>query len=690
MMVCALSSGERYAKTASRIRQVAEPGPAVLTTVEPMTGRFPIEEVTPSVACGRYPAKAVVGELVPVSAVSYREGHHALGVNVVWQGPDAQARPFTRMSPGEPGLDQWHAVIKPDAVGRWTFTVEAFDDPYLTWRNAVVKKIGAGQGVEDLANDLAEGAELLDLAAKIVPNEEQERVHAASAALRDEQRPLFERVSVALDLKDLLWDNPVRQLVTTTRSYAIWVDRQRALFSSWYEFFPRSEGAEVGPDATPIRHGTFATATGRLPAVAAMGFDVVYLPPIHPIGRVNRKGRNNTLVARPVDVGSPWAIGAAEGGHDAIHPELGTLEDFRHFIAAAHQNGMEIAMDLALQCAPDHPWVTEHPEWFTTRADGSIAYAENPPKKYQDIYPLNFDNDPKGLREEVLRVVLHWVAQGVKIFRVDNPHTKTLNFWQWLIAKIKQTDPDVLFLAEAFTRPAMMNGLGKIGFTQSYTYFTWRTTAHEMREYCEQLLASIDWMRPNFWPNTPDILHESLQHAGPPMFKIRTVLASMLSPSWGMYSGLELFEHVARPGAEEYIDNEKFELKPRDWAGAEAAGRSLAPYISRLNAIRRENPALHWLRNLRFHDIDNGALLCWSKRDPETDNTVLVICSFDSSAVQWGNTTLDMPALGLDWHERFTVRDELTGATYEWGQHNAVRIDPYVEPAHVFTVHRRG
>ncbi|HEX8347160.1 MAG TPA: maltotransferase domain-containing protein [Actinoplanes sp.] len=653
-----------------------------------MTGRFPIEDVTPSVSCGRYPAKAVVGELVPVSAVSYREGHHALGVNVVWQGPDGQSRPFTRMQPGEPGLDRWHAVIKPDTVGRWTFTIEAFDDPFLTWRNAVIKKLGAGQGTEDLANDIAEGAELLDLAAKIVPNEEQERVRTAAAALRDEQRPLFERVAGALDLEDLLWEHPVRHLVTTTRSYSIWVDRQRALYSSWYEFFPRSEGAEIGPDATPVRHGTFATAAHRLPAVAAMGFDVIYLPPIHPIGRINRKGRNNTLVARPVDVGSPWAIGAAEGGHDAIHPELGTLDDFRAFIAAAAEQGLEVAMDLALQCAPDHPWVTEHPEWFTTRADGSIAYAENPPKKYQDIFPLNFDNDPKGLREEVLRVVLHWVAQGVKIFRVDNPHTKTLNFWQWLIGKIKQTDPDVLFLAEAFTRPAMMNGLGKIGFTQSYTYFTWRTSAAEMREYCEQLLESLDWMRPNFWPNTPDILHESLQHGGPPMFKIRTVLASMLSPSWGMYAGLELFEHVARPGAEEYIDNEKFELKPRDWAAAEAAGRSLAPYIARLNAVRRENPALQWLRNLRFHDVDNGALLCWSKRDPESGNTVLVVCSFDSTAVQWGNTTLDMPALGMDWHERFTVRDELTGATYEWGQHNAVRIDPYVEPAHVFTVHR--
>ena len=651
-----------------------------------MTGRFPIEDVTPSVSCGRYPAKAVVGELVPVSAVSYREGHGALGVNVVWHGPDGQTQPFTRMRPGRPGFDEWHTVIKPDAVGRWTFAVEAFDDPYQTWRNAVVKKIGAGQGLEDLANDIAEGAEVLDLAAKIVPDAHQDRVREAAAALRDEQRSLFARVSPALELEELLWNHPVRQLVTTTRSYVIGVDRKRALYSAWYEFFPRSEGAEVGPAATPITHGTFATAARRLPAVAAMGFDIVYLPPIHPIGRVNRKGRNNSIHARPEDVGSPWAIGSAEGGHDAIHPQLGTLEEFRAFIAEAEANGLEVAMDLALQAAPDHPWVTEHPEWFTTRADGSIAYAENPPKKYQDIYPINFDNDPKGLREEVLRIVNHWVAQGVKIFRVDNPHTKTLNFWQWLIAKVKEADPDVLFLAEAFTRPAMMNGLGRVGFTQSYTYFTWRTTAWEMREYMEQLIASIDWMRPNFWPNTPDILHESLQHGGPPMFKIRSVLASMLSPSWGVYSGLELFEHVPRRGAEEYIDNEKYELKPRDWAAAEKAGRSLAPYLTRLNQIRKDNPALHWLRNLRFHQIDNGSLLCWSKRDVETGNTVLVICSFDSSDVQWGNTALDMPALGMDWYDRFTVTDQITGAAYEWGQHNTVRIDPYVEPAHIFTV----
>ena len=668
----------------------AELARALLTTVEIMTGRFPIEDVTPSVSCGRYPAKAVVGEYVPVSAVSYREGHNALGVNVVWRGPDGETEPFTRLQPGEPGLDRWHGVIRPDRVGRWTFTVEAFDDPYRTWRDAVVKKIGAGQGLEDLANDLAEGAEVLDLAAKIVPADQEERVRSAAGALRDEQRSLFARVSAALDLQELLWQHPVRQLVTTTRSYSIWVDRKRALYSAWYEFFPRSEGAEVGPDATPIRHGTFRTAMERIPAVAAMGFNVLYLPPIYPIGKINRKGRNNTLVARPEDVGSPWAIGSDEGGHDAIHPQLGSLEDFRAFIAKAREHGLEVAMDLALQAAPDHPWVREHPEFFTRRADGSIAYAENPPKKYQDIYPINWDNDYKALRDEVLRVVLHWVAQDVKVFRVDNPHTKALNFWQWVIGKVKENDPDVLFLAEAFTRPAMMNGLGRVGFTQSYTYFTWRTSAWEMREYMQQLLASIDWMRPNFWPNTPDILHESLQHGGPPMFKIRTVLASMLSPSWGMYSGLELFEHIPRPGAEEYIDNEKFELKPRDWAAAERAGRSLAPYITRLNAIRRANPALHWLRNTRFHDIDNPALLCWSKRDPESGNTVLVICSFDSANVQWGNTMLNMPALGMDWHERFTVVDQITGASYQWSQQNAVRLDPYVEPAHIFVVQRHG
>ena len=639
-------------------------------------------------AGGRYPAKAVVGELVPVSVVSYREGHGALGCNVVWQGPDGRARPFTRMRPGEPGTDRWYATIKPDLVGRWTFTVEAFGDPYLTWRDAVQKKIAAGQGVEDLANDIVEAAEILAQAEKLVPTESMPEVHAAVEALWDEGLPLSARVSPALDLAELLWEYPVRELVTSTSTHALWVDRKRALFSAWYELFPRSEGAVVGPHGEPVRHGTFLTAARRLRGVADMGFDVLYLPPIHPIGRVNRKGRNNALVAAEGDVGSPWAIGAAEGGHDAIHPDLGTLAEFRRFIDQARNVGLEVAMDLALQCAPDHPWVHEHPEWFTTKPDGTVAYAENPPKRYQDIYPLNFDNDPKGIREEVLRVVLHWVAQGVKIFRVDNPHTKPVSFWEWLIWKVKKVDPDVLFLAEAFTKPAMMHGLGKIGFTQSYTYFTWRTTAQELREYCEELVASVDWMRPNFWTNTPDILHETLQRGGPPMFKIRAVLASMLAPSWGMYAGYELYEHLPRAGAEEYLDNEKYQLRPRDWEGALAAGQSLAPYLARLNAVRRRNPALHWLRNLRFHEIDNPVMLCFSKRDAETGNTVLVVCSLDSTSVQWGNTILDMPVLGFDWHERFTVRDELTGVSYDWGQYNAVRLDPHLEPAHIFTVRR--
>jgi starch synthase (maltosyl-transferring) len=654
-----------------------------------MVGRFPIENVTPSVACGRHPAKAVVGELVPVSAVSYREGHDALGCNVVWQGPDGEVRPFTRMSPGTPGLDQWHAAIRPDAHGRWTFAVEAWSDPYLTWWNAVTKKIDAGQGAEDLANDLAEGAQILERAVDGVPASARSQVLVAAEVMRDKDRPLIERVAPALHLRDLLWRHPVRELVTRSGTQYLWVDRKRALFSAWYEFFPRSEGAIVDDDGSPVKHGTFVTAADRLKAVADMGFDVVYLPPIHPIGRVNRKGKNNTLMAAPDDVGSPWAIGAAEGGHDAIHPELGSLDEFRAFVAKTKELGMEVALDLALQCAPDHPWVAEHPEFFTVRPDGQIAYAENPPKKYQDIYPVNFDNDPVGIRAEVLRVVLHWVDQGVKIFRVDNPHTKPINFWEWLIWKVKKEHPDVLFLAEAFTRPAMMHGLGKIGFTQSYTYFTWRTSAAEMRQYCEELVHAADYMRPNFWPNTPDILHETLQHGGPPMFKIRAVLASMLTPSWGLYAGYELFEHLPRRGAEEYLDNEKYQLRPRDWAGAEAAGRSLSPFLARLNRIRRDNPALHWLRNLRFHEIDNSMLLCWSKRDPDSDNTVLVICSFDSTTTQWGNTTLNVPELGFDWHERFTVRDELTGAMYDWGQHNAVALDPYREPAHIFTVHRR-
>jgi starch synthase (maltosyl-transferring) len=555
-------------------------------------------------------------------------------------------------------------------------------------------KVEAGQGPDELANDLEEGARLLDRVAAEADEADGEYASAAAAAaaaLRDTSRALTARIAPALtaSLQRYLHDHPVRELVTRSPRYEVWVDRPRALYGSWYEFFPRSEGPVVG--GTPT-HGTFATAADRLPAIADMGFDVVYLPPIHPIGTVNRKGPNtpqfpggNPHEIAPEDVGSPWAIGSAEGGHDAVHPQLGTMEDFRAFVARTQELGMEVALDFALQAAPDHPWVQAHPEWFTTKPDGTIAYAENPPKKYQDIYPINFDNDPEGLYAECLRVIRVWVDAGVRIFRVDNPHTKPLNFWHWLIWEVKRTHPDVLFLAEAFTRPAMMHQLARIGFTQSYTYFTWRTEREELEDYGRELAASAHYMRPNFFVNTPDILHESLQFGGPPMFRIRAVLAAMMSPTWGVYSGFELFEHVAvRPGSEEYHESEKYRLRPRDWAAAEASGRSLAPYLRRLNEIRRAHPALHQLRTLHFHQTDNPNLLCFSKSDPGSSDAVLVVVNLSSQHTQIGTTSLDMPALGLDWHERFSVTDEITGVSYDWGQFNYVELDPYREPAHVF------
>jgi starch synthase (maltosyl-transferring) len=657
-----------------------------------MTGRpdlrLGISDVAPVVSCGSFSARAVVGEQLPITATVFREGHDAVAATVVWTPPDGSedTAPLIRMERYGQEPDRWLALVSPDREGRWTFRVEAWSDPLTTWHHAVEVKIAAGQGAGELANDLEEGARLLDRVAADGPGEHRDAVRAAAAALRDESLELTARVAPAFApaLQRVLHDHPVRELVTRGPRYEVWVDRKRALYGSWYEFFPRSEGPVVA--GTPT-HGTFTTAAERLPAIAEMGFDVVYLPPIHPIGKVNRKGRNNTLTPGPDDVGSPWAIGSDEGGHDAVHPQLGTLEDFQRFVWRAGELGMEVALDLALQAAPDHPWVKEHPEWFTTKPDGSIAYAENPPKKYQDIYPINFDNDPEGLYAEVLRVVRHWIAAGVKIFRVDNPHTKPLNFWHWLIWEVKKADPDVLFLAEAFTRPAMMHQLARLGFTQSYTYFTWRTGRGELEDYGRELAACAHYMRPNFFVNTPDILHESLQFGGPPMFKIRAVLAATMSPTWGVYSGFELFEHVAvRPGSEEYLDSEKYQLRPRDWAAAEASGRSLAPYLRRLNEVRRAHPALQQLRSLHFHPMDNPNLLCFSKTDAASGDAVVVVVNLSSHHTQIGTTALDLPALGLDWHERFSVTDELTGATYDWGQFNYVELDPYREPAHVFSV----
>ncbi|GAB4080187.1 alpha-1,4-glucan--maltose-1-phosphate maltosyltransferase [Modestobacter muralis] len=667
-----------------------------------MTGRadlrLGISDVAPVVSCGSFSTRAVVGEHLPITATVFREGHDAVAASVVLTPPaepGASATPVrTRMVEFGPEPDRWTATVVPDREGLWTYQVEAWDDPLSTWHHDVEVKIEAGQGAEELANDLESGARLLEEVAAGVSEdhagvlEHRADLTAAAAALRDESLGLTARIAPALSpsLQGVLHAHPVRRLVTGSQVYELYVDRPRALYGSWYEFFPRSEGPVVG--GTPT-HGTFAQAAERLPAIADMGFDVVYLPPIHPIGTTNRKGKNNTLVAHPDDVGSPWAIGSPEGGHDAVHPQLGTMEDFVAFVERTKSLGMEVALDFALQATPDHPWVTSHPEWFTTKPDGTIAYAENPPKKYQDIYPINFDNDPEGIYAECLRVIRVWIEAGVRIFRVDNPHTKPLNFWNWLIWEVKKTDSDVLFLAEAFTRPAMMHQLARVGFTQSYTYFTWRTEAWELREYGEELAANAHYMRPNFFVNTPDILHETLQVGGPPMFKIRAALAAMMSPTWGVYSGYELFEHVGlRPGSEEYLDTEKFQLRPRDWAAAEASGRSLAPYLRRLNEIRRAHPALQQLRTLRFHAVDNPDLLVFSKTDPASDDAVLVVVSLNSSYTQIGTTALDMPALGLDWSDRFAVTDEITGAHYDWGQTNYVELDPHREPAHVFTVHR--
>ncbi len=657
--------------------------------------RLGITDIAPVVACGSFSSRAVVGEHLPITATVFREGHDAVAANVVWSPPATPGKraaktPLRRMRPWSDQPDRWIATVVPDREGLWTYQVEAWDDPIGTWHHAIEVKVEAGQGPADLANDLAEGAQLLDEVAKAVPREHRSAVAAAAAALRDEGLELSARLAPALapGMTALLDAHPVRRMVTRSPRYEVWVDRVTALFGSWYEFFPRSEGPVV--DGVPT-HGTFADAARRLPAIAAMEFDVVYLPPIHPIGRVNRKGKNNTLTTEDGDVGSPWAIGSAEGGHDAVHPELGTMADFEEFVARTRELGMEVALDFALQAAPDHPWVTSHPEFFTTKPDGTIAYAENPPKKYQDIYPINFDNDPAGIYAEARRVLQVWIDAGVKVFRVDNPHTKAINFWHWIIWDVKKSHPDVLFLAEAFTKPAMMHQLARVGFTQSYTYFTWRTEKWEIEQYGRELASTAHYMRPNFFVNTPDILHASLQFGGPPMFKIRAVLASMMSPTWGVYSGFELYEHVAlKPGSEEYLDTEKFQLRPRDHDGALAAGRSLAPYLTRLNQVRRQHPALQQLRTLTFHPIDNDNLLVFSKTDPGSDDAVLVVVTLSSQHTQIGTTALDMAALGLEWSDRFTVTDQISGAEYEWGQFNYVELDPYREPAHVFTVTRHA
>ncbi|MDO5051819.1 MAG: alpha-1,4-glucan--maltose-1-phosphate maltosyltransferase [Pseudoclavibacter sp.] len=652
-------------------------------------------DLRPQLPDDAFPAKSRVGEVVPFSCTAFREGHDRIGVDLVIRSPGGDRRRF-RMHEGAPGTDRWHALAQLHETGLHEWHVEAWGDDVASWRHAAEIKIPARIDVELV---LEEGARLLDRAARdpMLAETDRTRLLDAAARARDAENGPDERFGAltAQDVEGILLEHPVRSLVTRSETRRILCERLRAGYGAWYELFPRSEGAVRHPDGS-WTSGTFRTAAERLPAVARMGFDVLYLPPIHPIGTTNRKGPNNTLVAGPHDPGSPWAIGSADGGHTEIHPDLGTVEDFRFFLAEAERHGLEIALDIALQATPDHPWVREHPEWFTVLADGSIAYAENPPKKYQDIYPLNFDRDPEGLYQEILRVFRHWISLGVTIFRVDNPHTKPLHVWERLIHEIGAEHPETVFLAEAFTRPAMMQALGKVGFQQSYTYFTWRNTKRELEEYLHEISHDTsDWMRPNLFVNTPDILTSYLQLGGRPAYKARAVVAATASPLWGVYAGYELIENVARPGSEENIDNEKYEYKQRDWAGEEARGHSIAPFIAQLNRIRREHPALQQLRNFQVQSCDSEEILAFSKHLPAEfspdglADTIIVVVNLDPHSAREATVRLDTRSFGLEPAERFEVVELLSGQSWDWGAENYVRLDPHGLGAHVLHVRPR-
>lgn len=658
---------------------------------EASVGRVPIVNVQPSLEEGRWPVRAVIGEAVPISATVFREGHDSEGATVVVTDPDGIVLSFP-MPIKNWGNAYYLAQFLPTKEGLHSFRVEAWSDPVGTWLHAAEVKIHAGVDVQLM---LDEGVQILTRARDEVTRRPADRefLSVAIATLVDGRRPPDARLGAALSprVKEILTTAPLRDSVTASREYPLLVQREKALVSAWYEIFPRSEGAKLNKKTGEWKSGTFATAAKRLPGIAAMGFDVVYLTPIHPIGATHRKGRNNSLTAKPLDPGSPYAIGSPDGGHDAIHADLGTMRSFTAFVATARELGLEVALDVALQCSPDHPWVTEHPEWFTTRVDGTIAYAENPPKKYQDIYPLNFDNDPEGIYQAILGVLKVWIEAGVTLFRVDNPHTKPLTFWERILREVAQTHPEVIFLSEAFTRPAMMHTLAKIGFHQSYSYFTWRPTASEMGEYLTELTGpSSFYMRPNFWPTTHDILTPDMQRGGVPYWKMRAALAATASPSYGIYTGYEFIESVPRPGVEEQIDNEKYEYKQRDWAKADQFG--METLLTRINDLRGEHVALRRLRGLTVHPTTNPNVLCFSRHvsaeeSPEGKaDTVIVVASFEPQSPQDATVMLDMEAIGRHVNDTVVVKDAITEDSYIWGREFYVRLDPARTMVHVAPV----
>jgi len=645
--------------------------------------RTVIEGVKPEIDGGRFAIKRTVSEEVVVEADIFTDGHDALSAVLLYR---RESQPQWTKVPMEFLVnDRWRGSFRVTELGRYRYTLIAWADHFKTWRRDLAKKAEAGQ---DVLVDLLVGARLIEEAGRRASKEEGQILRKWAEDLRADAEPQSARIRLALsaEVAALMEKHPDSRFATTyEKELAVVVDREKARFSSWYEMFPRSCVSEPG------RHGTLKDCEARLPYIASMGFDVLYFPPIHPIGRTHRKGKNGVPSGTPTDPGSPWGIGSQEGGHKAIHPQLGTLNDFRRFLDKAKEHGLEVALDVAFHCSPDHPYVKEHREWFKIRPDGTVQYAENPPKKYQDIYPLDFETEQwQELWEELKRVVLFWIDQGVRIFRVDNPHTKPFPFWEWLIQEVKQDHPDVIFLSEAFTRPKVMYRLTKLGFTQSYTYFAWRNTKTELIQYFTELTQTEvrEYFRPNLWPNTPDILTEQLQHGGRPAFMARLVLAATLGASYGIYGpAFELCENRPREaGSEEYLDSEKYEIKHWDIDRAD----SLKEFIGRVNRIRRENPALHNDWSLRFHSVDNDQLCCYSKSTPDVSNVILVVVNLSHYHTHSGWVELDLDTLGLDPERPFQVQDLLTNAYYLWqGSRNYVKVNPHSVPAHILLVRRR-
>lgn len=643
-----------------------------------------IEEASPAVDDGRYPLKRIVGERLAVEATVFRDGHDLIRVSLKWRKEGVDRFLETPMTLTNPGLDRWRGEFPMEEAGRYFFTIEAWTDRFTSWAIDFRKRVEGGQ--KEIASEILEGLKLIEEAARSAQGEEKK-------FLKDFQERLPKLSADPPAALGLVSGEKINQIMlrlqnrsdrtTLEQEREVIADRPRAGFGAWYELFVRSQGT------VPGQGGTFQDAQRRLEDIERMGFDVVYLAPIHPIGRTNRKGKNNSVRCEKGDPGSPWAIGSGAGGHDAVEPALGTLSDFDRFVEAARGRGMEVALDFAIQASPDHPWVRKHPDWFYLRPDGTIKYAENPPKKYEDIYPLNFETgDRQRLWEEMRRILLFWIDHGVRIFRVDNPHTKPIPFWRWLIDEIRSKHPDVIFLSEAFTRPQMMKTLAKAGFTQSYSYFTWRNTASELRDYLTELTKGPmkEYFRPNFFVNTPDILHEYLQRGGRPAFQIRLALAATLSPSYGIYSGFELCENEAMGGREEYIDSEKYEIKVRDW---DRKG-NIKEFISKINAIRRENSSLQTMEGLTFFESDNEKILFYGKATADRSNVILVVVNLDPFQAHHAMVTVPLGEIGVLPGSSFTVRDLLTDEQFTWTDRNYVRLDPAVRPVHILKVEKTG